>query len=107
LDWTHTTLWMALRPSFLGVFRQGKAIESEEIQQALDQLAGPVATLEGLLDGRDYVGGTFGIGDIPPAISLSRYQALGRDLAPWPKVDAWYQRLAARPAFKARVFVDG
>ena len=107
MDWNHTTLWMSLRPSFLGVYRQGKAIESDEIQQALDKVAGPIATLEGLLDGRDYVGGSFGIGDIPPAISLSRYLALGRDLAPWPNVNAWYQRAAARPGFQARVFVDG
>jgi glutathione S-transferase len=107
MDWNHTTLWMALRPSFLGVFRQGKAPDSEEIRQALDKVAGPIAILERLLHGRDYVGGTFGIGDIPPAISLSRYLALGRDLAPWPEVDAWYQRVAARRAFQARVFVDG
>ena len=107
MDWNHTTLWMALRPAFFGVYRQDKARDSDEVQQALDAVAGPIGTLEGLLEGRDYVGGNFGIGDIPPAISLSRYLALGRDLASWPKVNAWYQRVAARPAFQARVFVDG
>jgi len=105
MDWNHTTLWPALRPSFLGVWRQGKVLETEEIQQALDKVAQPITILEGLLTGRDYVGGSFGIGDIPPAISLSRYLALGRDLAPWPVVEAWYRRLAARPAFQARVSV--
>lgn len=107
MDWNHTTLWAALRPAFVGVYREGNAVGSDAIQQALDKLAAPIATLAGLLDGRDYVGGSFGIGDIPPAISLSRYLALGRDLAPWPVVEAWYRRVAARPAFQARVFVDG
>jgi glutathione S-transferase len=107
MDWNHTTLWPALRVPFLGVMRQGKALESDEVQQALDKVAGTIATLEGLLAGRAYVGGSFGIGDIPPAISISRFLSLGRDLAPWPQVAAWYQRVAARPAFQARVFVDG
>src|SRR3546814_4228630 len=74
-------------------------------QQALDQAGRAIAILEGLLGGRDYVtggqgGGSFGIGDIPPAISLSRWVFLGRNLAEWPAVDAWYRRCSARPAFQ-------
>lgn len=107
MDWNITTLWPPLRVPFFGVARQGKARESAEMQQALDEVHRPLDILEGLLQGRDYVGGSFSIGDIPPAISVSRWLWLGRDLARWPAVEGWYRRCSARPAFQARVFVDG
>jgi len=108
LDWNTTTLWPPLRVAFQAVDRRGLPREAAEVQQALDQVEGPIGILQGLLDGRDYIGGgSFGIGDIPPAISLSRWLYLGRDLQPWPAVAAWYRRCAARPAFQARVVVGG
>lgn len=107
MDWNITTLWPAIRVAFFGVERQGKPLESAEMQQALDEVQRPLAILEGLLTGRDYVGGSFGIGDIPLAISVSRWLHLGRDLGRWPVVAGWYRRCSARPAFQARVFVDG
>ena len=107
LDWNITTLWPPLRAPYLAVERQGRPRDSAEVQQALDQLHGPLDILEGLLAGRDYIGGTFGIGDIPPVISLSRWLHLGRDLGGWPSLEGWYRRCSARPAFQARVFVSG
>ena len=107
LDWNITTLWPPLRAPYLAVERQGRPRDSAEVQQALDQLHGPLDILEGLLAGRDYIGGTFGIGDIPAAVSLSRWVFLGRDLARWPAVAAWYRRCSARPAFQARIVVGG
>jgi len=106
LDWNITTLWPPLRAPYQAVERRGLARSEPEVQQALDQVHGPIDTLEGLLADRDYVGGAaFGIGDIPPAISLSRWFYLGRDLERWPSVAAWYRRCAARPAFQAQVVV--
>jgi len=107
LDWNITTLWPPLGIAYRAVERQGQPREASEVQQALDQAGRAVAILDGLLAGRDYVGGAFGIGDIAPAISLSRWHYLGRDLAPWPAVEGWYQRCSARPAFRARVIVGG
>ncbi|GAB4359444.1 MAG: glutathione S-transferase [Kiloniellaceae bacterium] len=107
LDWTITTLWPPLRVAYVAVEREGKPLPSAEVQQALDKVHRPLDILEGLLAGRDYVGGSFGIGDIPPAIGLGRWLFLGRDLAAWPAVEAWYARCAARPAFRNRVIVGG
>jgi glutathione S-transferase len=107
LDWNITTLWPPLRVVYVGTEREGKALGSAEMQQGLDKLLRPLDTLEGLLTGRDYIGGSFGIGDIPAAISLSRWLFLGRDLAAWPAVEAWYRRCAARPAFRNRIVVGG
>ena len=107
MDWNITTLWPAVRVPFFGVERQGKPLGSTEVQQALDEVHRPLDILEGLLSDRDYVGGSFGIGDIPPAISLSRWLHLGRDLGRWPSLEGWYRRCSARPAFQARVFVSG
>jgi len=107
LDWNITTLWPPLRNAYQAVERRGLSREAAEVQQALDDVHGPLAILEGLLAGRDYVAGTFGIGDIPAAVSLSRWIFLGRDLERWPAVAAWYRRCAARPAFHARIVVGG
>jgi glutathione S-transferase len=107
LDWNITTLWPPMRVPYLAVERQGRPRESAEVQQALDRLHRPLDILEGLLDGRDYIGGGFGIGDIPAAVSLSRWLFLGRSLEAWPAVAAWYRRCAARPAFQARIVVGG
>jgi glutathione S-transferase len=108
LDWNISTLWPPLRVAYIAVEREGKERASAEVQQALDKVEGPFAILQGLLADRDYVGGTgFGIGDIPLAISLSRWLFLGSDLAAWPAVEAWYARCAARPAFAKRVVVGG
>jgi len=107
LDWTITTLWPPLRVAYVAVEREGKPLESLEVQQALDKVHRPLDILEGRLAGRDYVGGSFGIGDIPPAICISRWLYLGRDLGAWPAVEAWYARCSARPAFRNRVIVGG
>ena len=107
LDWNITTLWPPLRVAYVAVEREGKPREAAEVQQALDKVQRPLDTLENLLVGRDYIGGSFGIGDIPAAISVSRWLFLGRDLAAWPAVAAWYQRCAERPAFRERIIVGG
>src|SRR5690606_26837946 len=102
LDWNITTLWPPLGTAYRAVEREGLGRDAPEVQRMLDQVRRSLDILEHLLTGRDYVGGAFGIGDIPPAISLSRWYFLGRDLQGWPQVEAWYRRCSARPAFAAR-----
>lgn len=104
LDWNITTLWPPIGIAFRIVAREGRPRETPEALQALDKAAEAIGILQNLLEGRDYVGGSFGIADIPLAVTLSRWHVLGRDLADWPVVEAWYRRCAARPAFRARVF---
>lgn len=107
LDWNASTLWPPLGRAYRAVEREGRPREAAEVQQMLDQASRAVAILDGLLAGRDYVGGRFGIADIPPAISISRFVYLGCDLAPRPRVEGWYRRCASRPAFCNRVIVGG
>src|SRR3546814_7835365 len=85
MDWNITTLWPPIAVAYRAVEREGVPRAADAVQQALDQAGRAIAILEGLLGGRDYVtggqgGGSFGIGDIPPAISLSRWVFLGRNL---------------------------
>lgn len=107
LDWNGTTLWPPLGRAYRAVERENQPRESAGVQRTLDEANASLDILEGLLAGRDYVGGSFGIGDIAPAISLSRWLYLGRDLARWPAVEGWYRRCSARPAFRSRVTVGG
>src|SRR3546814_6984259 len=73
MDWNITTLWPPIAVAYRAVEREGVPRAADAVQQALDQAGRAIAILEGLLGGRDYVtggqgGGSFGIGDIPPAI---------------------------------------
>jgi GSH-dependent disulfide-bond oxidoreductase len=54
--------------------------------------------LEGRLEGRDYVAGSYSVADIAIWPWISRYERLGFDLLSLPNVLAWYRRIAERPA---------
>lgn len=60
--------------------------------------------LEGQLQAQPYLAGAqFTLADIPAGTALYRYFEMGRPAPPLPAVRAWYARLAARPAYRARV----
>ena len=43
--------------------------------------------------------------DVPAGTTLYRYLGLDLERPPIPYVEAWYQRLAARPAYREHVMV--
>jgi glutathione S-transferase len=62
--------------------------------------------VEGVLVDRPFLAGDhFSLGDIPLGASLFRYFGLDIDRPPLPRVQAWYARLASRPAYRAHVMV--
>lgn len=77
-------------------FNPGKAAYAEE------RFAAEAKRLYGVLDkrleGRDYIVDDYSIADMACWPWISRYEWQQIDLADYPNVRAWYQRLAARPA---------
>ncbi|HZM34708.1 MAG TPA: glutathione S-transferase family protein [Burkholderiales bacterium] len=101
MDWAFT-LQGAMRDVFWGLIRtppekrDGKAIEagarrSRELLQAV---------LEKNLEKRPYVtGGSFTMGDIPVGCEVQRWMRVPIERPRLPAVEAWFERLRARPAF--------
>jgi glutathione S-transferase len=101
MDWAFT-LQGAMRDVFWGLIRtppekrDAKAIEAGAKRSA--ELIGNV--LEKTLETRPYVtGGAFTMGDIPVGCEVQRWMRVPIERPPMPAVEAWFERLRARPAF--------
>ncbi|NNU80158.1 glutathione S-transferase family protein [Halovulum dunhuangense] len=104
LDWNHLVLWAGFRLAYLklatGQAEKGDPAVTAELEAGARNFAG----FEWLLGDRPHVGGAaFSIGDIPLAVSVHRYLWMGGSLENWPKVQAWHERVSARPAYAARM----
>ena len=105
MDWQQTTVLPLMTPIFWGLVRTPEAERNHAvINQAIEDMIPVAAILEKRLEGRDYLtGGSLTIADIPVAIQIYRYVSLVQDRPKTPKMDAWYARIADRPAFKEHV----
>ncbi len=105
MDWQATRLSPAMMPAFWGLVRTPPEERDEEkIEASRMQAEAAWDILESEMDGKDYVvGGSFTIADIPLGASINRWHALGVERNPRPNVDAWYERLKERPAFRKNV----
>jgi glutathione S-transferase len=76
------------------------------INQAIARSANLFRLLDRHLAGRCFIAGDdFTFGDIPAGVQLYRYFALAIDRPALPHVEAWYERLQARPAYREHVMV--
>ncbi len=107
MDWAFT-LQGAMRDVFWGLIRtppekrDAKAIEAGAKRSA--ELIG--AVLEKTLENRPYVtGGSFTMGDIPVGCEVQRWMRVPIERPRMPAVEAWFERLRARPAFARMVDV--
>ncbi len=77
-------------------FNKGKAPYAEDrYGKEAQRLYG---VLDRQLDGRDFIAGEYSVADIATWPWASRFEWQGVDLAAFPNVRAWYERIAARPA---------
>lgn len=77
-------------------FNKGKAPYAEErYGKEAQRLYG---VLDRRLEGRDFVAGEYSVADIAIWPWASRWEWQGVDMAEFPNVKAWYERIAARPA---------
>jgi glutathione S-transferase len=101
MDWAFT-LQNTMRDVFWGLIRTPpekrdmKAIEAGAKRSA-DLLE---AVLETALAGKDYLTGkNFTMGDIPLGCEVQRWMRVPLERPRLPNVEAWFERLRARPAF--------
>lgn len=101
MDWAFT-FQSAMRDVFWGLIRtppekrDAKAIEAGAKRSA--ELLG--AVLETALAGKDYLAGkSFTMGDIPLGCEVQRWMRVPLERPRLPNVEAWFERLRARPAF--------
>jgi len=100
MDWAFT-FQSSVRDAFWNLIRtpeekrDAKAIEASRVKSG--QLIG---ILDAALAGKHYVAGTFSMGDIPIGCEVQRWMRLPMERPKMPAVEAWFERLCARPAYK-------
>lgn len=107
MDWSLATLQPAFMDLFWGFYRTPEAARDwSKIEDARERCARLYRLLDAQLAERPFLGGArFGLADIPAGTSLYRYFALEIERPALPHVEAWYRRLAARPAYRTHVMV--
>ncbi len=107
-EWTHTTL----QPGFLRLFQAVARTppQRQNVQRVLN-IAQRVAVIYQRLDNhladRVFIAGdSFTFGDIPPGATLYRLYNMDLPKRPeFPNLEAWYERLREREAFRTHVEV--
>jgi glutathione S-transferase len=110
-DWAGNTFWPVVRALVVQAFRT-KAAERDEraIATAVTGAGAALAILDDELRARPYLAGNdFTYGDVSLAVAARRWFELPTE-APFarpaaPAFEAWYARIAARPAFERWVAV--
>lgn len=104
MDWQLAALGRPSTALVNAVFRKVPQERSAaDVAAAIEGLAGQWRRFESDFGAGPFVAGDFSIGDIALAIYVHRWYAADVDKPAFPILRAWYERLAVRPAFKARV----
>jgi glutathione S-transferase len=78
----------------------GTAGDPQSAEASRKELARWLPVLEAALAGREWLEGTFSLADVSYAPHLALIVEGGFDLAPYPAIRAWLDRLLARPAWR-------
>lgn len=101
MDWAFT-LQTAVRPVFWGLIRTPpEKRDAGAIEEGRNTCIRVLAVPEASLAGRKFVAGTrFTMGDIPLGCEVQRWMRLPIERPSFPHVEAWFERLQERPAFR-------
>jgi glutathione S-transferase len=102
LEWYNTTLWINLRPVFWNLVRIApEKRDMPLVNESVRKLDADWRIADAHLAGNRYFGGEqFTMGDIPIGVAAFRWFNLPIERTPLRNLEAWYQRICARPAFK-------
>lgn len=104
MDWAFT-FQGAFRPVFWGLVRTAaEKRDAAAIEDGRKKSAELLGHLDAALAGRDYVAGRrFTMGDIPIGCHVQLWMRLAIDRPKHPALEAWFQRLLERPAYRSVV----
>jgi len=108
MDWSQSTLQPAfLTGVFWGFYRTPEALRNaKSIDESLNRCAQYFQLLDQVLAERPFIAGvSLSLGDIAAGSNLYRYFELDIKRPDVPNVEAWYERLKLRPAFREHVMV--
>ncbi len=102
MDWQMSTLWPRLRPVFWGLVRTPpEKRNAQDIEEARLKTLDALGILNEALAGRSFVAGpSFTMGDLALGVAAQRWFNLPVQRPAMPHLEAWYRRLAERPAFR-------
>ncbi len=103
MDWLQTTLGPAMTPVFQGLIRTApEQRNTAAIEAGLAASGQAWALLDAQLQRHDHVAGPeFTLADIPAGVHVHRWFAFDAAKPELPALRAWYDRLLARPAYRA------
>lgn len=109
MEWGQMNLYSdIISTCFWGLIRTPAAERNDKAIAVAAKRAGErLAILDEHLASRPYVlGDRLTIGDVTAGALLYRYYNIDIPRPAYPNVEAWYQRLMARPAYKTHVAID-
>ncbi|MGH6628629.1 MAG: glutathione S-transferase family protein [Burkholderiales bacterium] len=103
MDWAFS-FQSSVRDAFWGLIRTPpEKRDPAAIESARVKSGETIRVLDAALADRLYVGGAFSMGDIPIGCEVQRWMRLPMERPKHPNVEAWFERLCARSAFKKHV----
>jgi glutathione S-transferase len=107
MDWCATVYWPALRPVFWGLVRTPPEKRNPEEIEACRKKAGEALQIvDAALAHSDYIAGSeLSVGDIPLGTISWRWFGIEMQRPSRPHVEAWFQRLSRREAFRKSVLL--
>ncbi len=102
IDWQATEFNSAWRYAFSAIVRKNSAFhDAREIEASKKQWTHTAAILDGQLarTGGHVASAAFTLADIPIGLSVNRWFMTPFERPSFPHVEAYYERLSARPAF--------
>ena len=103
MDWAFT-FQGSVRDAFWNLIRTPAEKRDLKAVEASMKKSGELAKiLDAALADRLYVAGPFSMGDIPIGAEVQRWIRLPFERPKLPNLEAWFERLCARPAFKKNV----
>jgi glutathione S-transferase len=107
MDWLQTTLGPPMTPVFWGLVRTApEKRDWTAINAAAERLRHLYGILDAMLAKQDYIAGpALTLADFPIGVHAHRWMSFDIEKPEHPHLRAWYNRLLARPAYKAHVAV--
>ena len=105
MDWTTSTLAEPFKAVFWGVVRTPAEQQNwDSINAGRQACIDALATVEQALAEQPYLSGSvFGMGDIPLGCFIYAWFEMPIERPAMPHLEAWYQRLQQRPAYRKTV----